>query len=62
MRERKGADRKDFAIAGGFILAAIVSVLVGRQSFLEDVPFLVGAILGVWLIFRARKRGSDRRQ
>jgi Flp pilus assembly protein TadB len=61
MRERKGADRKDLGIAGGFMLA-IVSALVWRHSLLEIVPFLVGATLGFWLIVRARKRSSDRRQ
>jgi Flp pilus assembly protein TadB len=62
MRERKGADRKDLGIAGGFILAAIVSALVWRHSLLEIAPFLVGATLGFWLIVRACKRSSDRRQ
>lgn len=62
MRERKGAGRNDLGIAGRFILAAIVSALVWRHSLLEIVPFLVGATLGFWLIVRARKRSSDRRQ
>ena len=62
MPEQKGADRKDLAIAAGFILAAIVSVLVERQSFLDVLPFLVGATLGFWLSVTARKRRSDRRQ
>lgn len=62
MRERKGTDRKTLEIAGGFILAAIVSGLVWRRSFVGFVPFLVGATLGFWLIVRARKRSSDRRR
>ncbi len=62
MPERKGTDRKDLGIAGGLVLAAIVSVLLGRQSSLDVLPFLVGATLGFWLIVRARKRRSDRRQ
>ena len=62
MRERKGADGMDLAIAVGFLLAAIVSVLVRRQSFLDVLPFLVGATLAFWLVVTARKRWSDRRQ
>ncbi len=61
MHERKGADRKDLWIAGGFMLAAIISALVWKRSLLDTVPFLVGATLGFWLIARARKRSSDRR-
>lgn len=61
MRDRKGSDRKDLAIAAGFILAVIVSALFWRRSLVGIVPSLVGAALAFWLIFRARERSSNRR-